>query len=162
MSVILWLLIIASFIAAFVGLVKPIIPAVLMLWVGFLIYQFGFHNGQLSWIFYVSMAILTVSIFASNLLLNSYFVKRYGGSRAGEAAATLGLVVGCFVIPPFGVIVVPLVAVFIVEFMQSRHLKRAFMTSASSIIAFLASAAAQAVIMFIMIIFFFVDALWLN
>lgn len=44
MTIILWLLIIAAFMLAFVGLIKPIIPSVLVLWVGFLIYQFGFHN----------------------------------------------------------------------------------------------------------------------
>ena len=40
MTIILWLLIIAAFMLAFVGLIKPIIPSVLVLWVGFLIYQF--------------------------------------------------------------------------------------------------------------------------
>lgn len=47
MTIILWLLIIAAFMLAFVGLIKPIIPSVLVLWVGFLIYQFGFHNQHL-------------------------------------------------------------------------------------------------------------------
>ena len=49
MTVLLWSLITIAFILAFVGLVKPVIPSVLVLWVGFLIYQFGFHNGRLSW-----------------------------------------------------------------------------------------------------------------
>ena len=62
MTIILWLLIIAAFMLAFVGLIKPIIPSVLVLWVGFLIYQFGFHNQHLSWVFYVSMALLTITI----------------------------------------------------------------------------------------------------
>ena len=35
MTVLLWLLIIFAFILAFVGLIKPVIPSVLMLWVGF-------------------------------------------------------------------------------------------------------------------------------
>ena len=51
MTVILWLCIIAAFVLAFIGLIKPIIPSVLVLWVGFLIYQFGFHNDNLSWVF---------------------------------------------------------------------------------------------------------------
>ena len=55
MSVLIWLLIIIAFALAFIGLIKPIIPSVLMLWVGFLIYQFGIHNSHLSWVFYVSM-----------------------------------------------------------------------------------------------------------
>ena len=44
MEVVLWILILLSFVLAFVGLIKPIIPSVLVLWVGFLIYQFGFSQ----------------------------------------------------------------------------------------------------------------------
>ena len=51
------LLILLSFVLAFVGLIKPIIPSVLVLWVGFLIYQFGFSQDGLSWIFYVAMIV---------------------------------------------------------------------------------------------------------
>lgn len=35
MTIVLWLLIIAAFMLAFVGLIKPIIPSVLLLWVAF-------------------------------------------------------------------------------------------------------------------------------
>ena len=33
MEVVLWILILLSFVLAFVGLIKPIIPSVLVLWV---------------------------------------------------------------------------------------------------------------------------------
>ncbi|MFZ8183534.1 DUF456 domain-containing protein, partial [Staphylococcus aureus] len=97
MTIILWLLIIAAFMLAFVGLIKPIIPSVLVLWVGFLIYQFGFHNQHLSWVFYVSMALLTILILCADFLANKYFVNRFGGSKFGEYAALIGVVIGCFV-----------------------------------------------------------------
>ena len=77
MTIILWLLIIAAFMLAFVGLIKPIIPSVLVLWVGFLIYQFGFHNQHLSWVFYVSMTLLTILILCADFLANKYFVNRW-------------------------------------------------------------------------------------
>ena len=40
--------------------------------------------------------------------MNKYFVNRFGGSKLGEYAALIGVIVGCFVIPPFGIIIVPL------------------------------------------------------
>lgn len=89
MTIILWLLIIAAFMLAFVGLIKPIIPSVLVLWVGFIIYQFGFHNQHLSWVFYVSMALLTILILCADFLANKYFVNRFGGSKFGEYAALI-------------------------------------------------------------------------
>ncbi|MDA3099446.1 DUF456 domain-containing protein, partial [Staphylococcus pseudintermedius] len=40
-DVIFWVLILAAFVLAFIGLIKPVIPAIPVLWVGFLIYQYG-------------------------------------------------------------------------------------------------------------------------
>ena len=157
MTVLLWLLIIFAFMLAFVGLIKPVIPSVLMLWVGFLIYQFAFNNGELSWIFYVSMIVLTVLMFISDFAMNKYFVNKYGGSKISEYVALIGVLVGCFVFPPFGIIIIPFVAVFAVELMQDFDVNKAFKASLGSIVAFLTSNIAKAIIMFIMIVWFFID-----
>ncbi|SCS26391.1 DUF456 domain-containing protein [Staphylococcus caeli] len=162
MSVILWLCIIAAFVVAFIGLIKPIIPSVLVLWIGFLIYQFGFHNGQLSWVFYVSMILFTVFILVADFVMNKYFVNKFGGSKLSEYAALIGVIVGCFVFPPFGIIIVPFVAVLIVEMIQEPNLSKALKASMGSVMAFLASSIAQAIIMIIMVTWFFIDALLIN
>ena len=162
MTVILWLCIIAAFVLAFIGLIKPIIPSVLVLWVGFLIYQFGFHNGNLSWVFYVSMILLTVFILVADFIMNKYFVNKFGGSKLSELVALVGVIVGCFVFPPFGIIIVPFVAVLVVEMIQEPNLTKALKASFGSVVAFLASSVAQAIIMIIMVIWFFVDALLIN
>ncbi|AMG18775.1 DUF456 domain-containing protein [Staphylococcus saprophyticus] len=162
MTVILWLCIIAAFVLAFIGLIKPIIPSVLVLWVGFLIYQFGFHNGNLSWVFYVSMILFTVFILVADFIMNKYFVNKFGGSKLSELVALVGVIVGCFVFPPFGIIIVPFVAVLVVEMIQEPNLTKALKASFGSVVAFLASSVAQAIIMIIMVIWFFVDALLIN
>lgn len=136
MTVILWLCIIAAFVLAFIGLIKPIIPSVLVLWVGFLIYQFGFHNGNLSWVFYVSMILFTVFILVADFIMNKYFVNKFGGSKLSELVALVGVIVGCFVFPPFGIIIVPFVAVLVVEMIQEPNLTKALKASFGSVVAF--------------------------
>ncbi|WP_322976087.1 DUF456 domain-containing protein [Limosilactobacillus reuteri] len=118
MTAILWILIIIAFALAFIGLIKPVIPSLLMLWIGFLIYQFGFHDGRLSWIFYVAMTIFTIMILVADFVMNKYIVNRFGGSKIGEYKALIGVIVGCFVFPPFGFIIIPFVAVFFVDVFQ--------------------------------------------
>ncbi|MDI9231356.1 DUF456 domain-containing protein [Staphylococcus caprae] len=162
MSVILWILIILMFILAFVGLVKPVIPSILVMWIGFLIYQFGFNDGHLSWVFYVAMIIFTVFILIEDFMMNKYFVARFGGSKLGEYTALAGVIVGCFVFPPFGIILVPLVAVFVVELLNGFDVKNALKVSLGSVVAFLASTVAQAIIMVIMVIWFFIDVFLFN
>ena len=144
------------------GLIKPIIPSVLILWIGFLIYQFGFDNHHLSWIFYVSMALFTIFIIIADFIMNKYFVSKFGGSKLSEYAALIGVIVGCFVFPPFGIIIIPFIAVLVVEFIQEPHFAKALKASFGSVVAFLASSIAQAIIMIIMVIWFFIDALLIN
>lgn len=128
----------------------------------FLIYQFGFHNGNLSWVFYVSMILFTVFILVADFIMNKYFVNKFGGSKLSELVALVGVIVGCFVFPPFGIIIVPFVAVLVVEMIQEPNLTKALKASFGSVVAFLASSVAQAIIMIIMVIWFFVDALLIN
>lgn len=61
------------------------------------------------------------------------------------------------VIPPFGIIIVPFIAVLIVELVQDFDFGKALKASIGSVVAFLASSVAQALIMFIMVIWFFID-----
>ncbi|ELD8084588.1 DUF456 domain-containing protein [Staphylococcus pseudintermedius] len=161
-DVIFWVLILAAFVLAFIGLIKPVIPAIPVLWVGFLIYQFGINGDTLSWVFWTAMIVLTIFIFVSDLWLNRYFVNRFGGTKKGEWAALIGVLVGAFVLPPFGVIIVPFIAVIIVEMVQSKNFAQAAKASFGSLVAFFSSAVMQAVLMFVMIVWFFIDALLIN
>ncbi|MDT4050099.1 DUF456 family protein, partial [Staphylococcus arlettae] len=64
--------------------------------------------------------------------------------------------------PPFGILIIPFLAVLIVELIQEPNFKKALRASYGSIVAFLASSLAQALIMLLMVIWFFVDALLIN
>lgn len=155
----LWLLILCVFILGFVSLIKPIIPGVLMLWIGFFIYQFGIDSERLSWWFWGSAVIWTLLIFLSDLLLSRYFVNRFGGSKIAERSALIAVIVGAFILPPFGILIVPFIVVLVVELLQGIDIKTAIRTSIGTIAAIFTSTVVQAVVMFLMIIWFFVDAL---
>ncbi len=65
-----------------------------MLWVGFLINQIRFHDGRLSWVFYVAMTIFTIFILIADFVMNKYFVSCFGGTKIGEYIALIGVIVG--------------------------------------------------------------------
>ena len=81
MTAISWILIILMFVIAFIGLVKPIIPSVLFIWIGYFIYHFAIDSSKLSWIFWVVMIVFTIFMILSDIIMNSYFVKKFGGSK---------------------------------------------------------------------------------
>ncbi|RDW17185.1 DUF456 domain-containing protein [Oceanobacillus arenosus] len=159
-EILIWIIIALLFILSFVGLIYPIIPGVLVLWVGFLLYQFFINSNELNLIFWIAMGVFTVGLFVADIIANSYFVKKYGGSKWGERGAAIAVIIGSFIIPPFGIIIVPFVVVFIIEMLQQRSLPEAFKASIGSLFGFLGGTVAKLVIQVIMIIWFFVVVLF--
>ena len=160
LNIVIWTIIILLFIASFAGIIFPIIPSPFVLWLGFSLYSIMISMDSLSVIFWIAMAFLTIILIVSDMIANSYFVKKFGGSKWGERSAAVAVIVGSFIIPPFGVIVIPFVVVFIVEMLQEKSFKEAIIASIGSLIGFLSGAFAKVVILLIMITWFFVEVFW--
>ncbi|SES97941.1 hypothetical protein SAMN05216389_10439 [Oceanobacillus limi] len=156
LDIVIWVCIIALFILSFIGVVFPIIPSVLVLWIGFLLYHFIINGSELGLVFWIAMLLFTVILIVADIIANSYFVKRFGGSKWGERGAAIAVIVGSFIIPPFGIIIIPFIAVFVIELMQSRTTQEALRASIGSLLGFLGGAFAKVVIQLIMIIWFFI------
>ncbi|WP_156290263.1 DUF456 domain-containing protein [Oceanobacillus salinisoli] len=153
---IIWIVIIALFVLSFVGILYPIIPSVLVIWVGFFLYQFIINANELTASFWIVMVIFTAFLFLADILANSYFVKKYGGSKWGERGAAIAVIIGSFIIPPFGIILVPFITVFVIELLQHRPPNEAARASIGSLLGFLGGSVAKVVIQLIMIIWFFI------
>lgn len=157
MELIVWIIIIACFIASFASVIFPIIPAPLVLWIGFLAYFFFIDGDSLSMFFWIGAILLTILLIVSDIIANSYFVKRYGGSKWGERMAAVGVIIGSFIIPPFGIIVIPFVLVISTELIQKRTTDDAFKAAIGSLLGFLSGTVAKVVIQIILIVWFFFD-----
>ncbi|WP_010529352.1 DUF456 domain-containing protein [Lentibacillus jeotgali] len=160
LDIIVWIIIIALFIASFAGVIFPIIPSPLVLWVGFLLYHFVINADELTWFFWIAMAVLTIILIVSDVIANSYFVKKYGGSKWGERGAAIAVIIGSFIIPPFGILIIPFVTVFLIELMQERTIQEAVRASIGSLIGFLGGALAKVVIQLAMVMWFLIVILF--
>ncbi|MFA9560592.1 DUF456 domain-containing protein [Evansella sp. AB-rgal1] len=158
MEIIVWIIISALFILSFVGLIFPILPGLLFIWVGFILYVI-FIGGSLSTFFWIGMVGLTIAIFLADIIANSYFVKRYGGSKWAERMAIVGVIIGAFIMPPFGIIFVPFLAVVLTEMILEKDIELALKIGAASVVAFLSSTFAKLIIQVIMIGWFFIAVL---
>lgn len=156
MEIVIWILIIALFVLSFAGIIFPIIPSVFVLWGGFLLYQFALNPNELTLSFWIGMGIITALLVGADIIANSYFVKKYGGSKWGERGAAVAVIIGSFIVPPFGILIVPFLTVFIIELLQQRTVQEAFRASFGSLIGFLGGAVAKIVLQFVMIVWFFV------
>ncbi|MFJ8528950.1 DUF456 domain-containing protein [Bacillus sp. NPDC094106] len=154
MTVLLTLCIIACFIVSFIAFIYPIIPGILALWAGYLIYHFGINAEELTTSFWVIQIIFTIIIFIADFIANGYFLKKYGSTKWGERVGMLSIIVGSFFFPPFGLIIIPFLSVFITERMHKKTPKEAFMVGIATVVGFLSSTVAKAILQIIMIIIF--------
>lgn len=157
METFIWFVIIVLFILSFVGVFVPIIPAVVVLWIGFLLYHFFIDSEQLTLFFWLIMVVFTIILFVADILTNKYFVNKFGGSKAGEWGAIIAVIIGAFIYPPFGLIIIPFIVVFIIELIQKRTPKEASLIALGAIAGFLSGVAAKIFIQLVMIVWFFVD-----
>lgn len=154
METLLWIIVIVLFALSFIGLLVPVIPSSIALWLGFIVYHFFINETELTVIFWLIMIVLTAILIVSDLIANRYFVNKFGGSKKGEYAAMVGLIFGVFVWPPIGIIILPFVTVLIVELSQQRTGKEAFYSAIGSLIGFLSGMAIKVIIQLIMIFIF--------
>ncbi|KOS61886.1 DUF456 domain-containing protein [Lysinibacillus agricola] len=152
-----WILVIACFIISFIGLVYPIIPGVLFLLGGFLVYGLFFSFTELSWWFWASEIIFVVILFGADTVANAFGIKKFGGSNAGMWGSTIGLLIGPFVIPVAGILAGPFLGAVIAELIvERRTFGEAVKSGVGSLVGFLASTFAKAVIQIVMIVVFFI------
>lgn len=149
-----WGLTILLFVLSFVGIIYPIIPSVIAIWGGFAVYKFLIDPNGLSIWFWISMAILSAVLIAADIIANSYFVKKYGGSKMSETIAAIATIVGSFILPPFGIILIPFLAVFVTEFIRQKDIKKATKVGFATIIGFLGGSVAKVLIQLLMIAWF--------
>ncbi|MUK89778.1 DUF456 family protein [Ornithinibacillus sp. L9] len=156
LDILIWVVIIVLFLLSFVGVIFPLVPSVLVLWVGFLLYHFVINGSELTIVFWTAMLIFTIILIVADIIANSYFVKKFGGSKWGERGAALAVIVGSFIYPPFGIIIVPFLAVFLIEMVQRRTAQEALRASIGSLLGFLGGSFAKVFVQLIMIIWFFI------
>lgn len=162
MTVFLWILISVLFLVSLIGVIIPVIPDAILIWVAFLIYQFGIAapGHGLGWVFWVSMSVLTAFIFLADILSNIYFVKKYGGDKWSAGAAVVGIILGFFllspVVGPLSIILGPFLTVLLLEVLRSREKGQALRIAFGTLLGFLGSGFVKIGIQLIMIIWFFV------
>lgn len=160
MDYLYWIIIIALFIISFVGLVYPIIPSVVFLVGGFLLYGVFFSFESFNWFFWVVQGLFVVLLFGADFVSNIIGVKKYGGTKAGVWGSTIGLLVGPFVIPFLGIIIGPFLGAILAEWLfNKKEFNEAVKIGFGSVIGFVSSVITKGVLQALMIGYFMIVVL---
>lgn len=156
-TTIAWIIIIALFAIAFVGLIYPIIPSVLFILAGFIVYGLFYSFSDLPWWFWVGEVLFVILLFGADTVSNIVGVKKFGGSKAAIWGSTIGLLIGPFVIPVAGILIGPFLGAILAELLVNRtDFQQAMKIGVGSLVGFLTSVVTKGIIQAVMIIVFFI------
>ncbi|RSD27460.1 DUF456 domain-containing protein [Mesobacillus subterraneus] len=157
MEYVYWIIIGILFVGAFASLVIPILPGVLFLFGGFILYGIFFTFEPFNWIFWTVQGLFVILLFGADYIANIIGVKRYGGSKAGMWGSTIGLIVGPFVIPIVGILIGPFLGAALAELLvNKKNLNDAVKIGFGSVVGFVSSVVTKGIIMAIMLIYFYI------
>lgn len=155
MDIFYWVIVAIMFIIGFVGLIYPIIPSVLFIMAGFILYGMFYSFTSFNWLFWTIQSLFVVLLFIADYVANIIGVKKYGGSKAGVWGSTIGLIVGPFVIPVIGIIIGPFLGAIVAELIvHKKDLVTAVKIGFGSVIGFMSSVLTKGIIQIIMIGYF--------
>lgn len=154
MEQIYWIIIIALFILSYIGLIFPVLPSVLFIIGGFLIYGLVFSFSSFSLMFWIVQLLLFILLFGADYVANLVGVKKQGGSKAAIIGSTIGLLIGPFVIPFVGIIIGPFLGAVIAELMVHRNISDSIKIGIGAVFGFLTGLLAKGIIQTVMIIYF--------
>ena len=150
-----WTLIIIMFVIGFAGLIYPIIPSVLFIVGGFLLFGAFFGFEEFGYQFWLIEGVFVAVLFAADYVANLMGVKRVGGSKAAIWGSTIGLLIGPFIIPIAGIIIGPFVGAVLAELLvHKKDFNESVKVGLGSLIGFISGVFAKTIIQLVMIGYF--------
>ncbi|MBW6535303.1 MAG: DUF456 domain-containing protein [Mariniphaga sp.] len=123
-------------ISGILGCVLPVLPGPPLSYIGLLFLHFT-EKYQFSTRFLIIWAVVTVVVYLLDYAIPVWGTKRFGGSKRGIWGSIIGLVVGLFFFPPFGIIIGPFVGAVIGELSTGKDSGAALKSGFGSFAGFL-------------------------
>ena len=93
------------------GSIIPILPGPLLSYIALLLYHFFINSLNVSYLIWIAIAVALISIL--DYILQIYAVKQAGGGKYAIRGSVLGMLLGLFLLPPFGILVGAFIGAYI-------------------------------------------------
>lgn len=123
-------------IGGILGSVLPVLPGPPLSYLGLLVLHIT-EKYQFSTRFLIIWLIVTAVVTAIDYLIPIWGTKQFGGSKQGIWGSIIGLVIGLFFFPPFGIIIGPFLGAVVGELTAGKDSGAALKSGFGSFIGFL-------------------------
>lgn len=151
-----WIVVILLFVVGMVGAVYPILPGVLAIYAAYFIYGWLISWEPFGFWFWLIQTLIVIIIIVADYAVSALGVKKFGGNKAAIIGSTIGLIIGPFVIPAFGIILGPFIGAVVGELIIGTSWQNAVRAGIGSVLGFFASSVVKIALQLAMIIIFFI------
>lgn len=123
-------------ISGILGCVLPLLPGPPLSYIGLLLLHFT-QDYQFSNKFLIIWGLITGVVYALDFIIPAWGTKKFGGSKRGVWGSIIGLVIGMFFFPPFGIIIGPFAGAVIGELTSGKESGAALKSGFGSFLGFL-------------------------
>jgi uncharacterized protein YqgC (DUF456 family) len=145
-----------------IGVILPLVPGPLLIWLGALVWAWGDGFERINWVVLAILGVLALLAWASELLFTTALSRHTGVSWKAIGGAIVGGLAGGLLltgIPVVGTIggalVGAMLGALVVEWFDKRNLRRALRATWAYLIGSLAASALEILIAVVMVIIFF-------
>ncbi|WP_127533705.1 DUF456 domain-containing protein [Paenibacillus kobensis] len=157
LEIIGWIIIAVLFLVGMAGAVYPILPGVVAIYAAFFVYGLCISFSPFGFWFWTIQTVILIVLFIADYAVNAWGVKKFGGSRASVIGSTIGVIIGPFVIPAFGLILGPFLGAVIGEmFFANSNFEKSMKVGLGSVVGLFTSTVAKFVLQLLMIVLFFI------
>ena len=144
-----------------IGSIVPIIPGPPIAFGGLLLVHFTSKH-PFSVEFLILFGALAIVSAVIDNVLPIYTTKKFNGSKKGVWGSAVGLIIGLFFFPPFGLIIGPMLGAFLGEIADGKTSNNAIKPAFGSFIGFLSSILLRFALSLVMAYYFVIEVLINN
>ncbi|THF82609.1 DUF456 domain-containing protein [Cohnella fermenti] len=156
MDILGWIIIVVLFVVGMAGAVYPVLPGVFAIYAAFFVYGLFFSFEPFGFWFWSIQTLIVLALIVADYVVNAWGVKKFGGSKASVWGSTIGVIIGPFVIPAFGLIIGPFAGALLGELIAGSPFDKALKVGWGSLVGLFTSTFMKIVLQLVMIVLFII------
>ncbi|WP_027093117.1 DUF456 domain-containing protein [Cohnella thermotolerans] len=158
MELVGWIVVVLLFAIGMAGTVYPVLPGAIAIYAAFFAYGLFMTFHPFGFWFWTIETLIVIVLFVADYAVSAWGVKKFGGSKASVVGSTIGIMIGPFLIPAFGLIIGPFAGAVLGELVHGSSMDRALKVGWGSMVGLFTSTVVKIVLQLAMIAIF---VIWL-